>query len=158
MRKPAWSNEEAVFAYAVANWKRQHRGEFFIRYAESQSVDNAMRAAEGGNFKKLARLVEDPECHADLPLAAWRMVADRLRGKVARRGRQKMTDLEKATKYPIHGAAAAARDISAFLRAKYPNEKGKVVRSRAVECAAAMFKMTPDQVAARVNRSRKSKK
>jgi hypothetical protein len=152
-----WNDDAGVAALVndeFLEWERQDAMEWVDRFEPDFSASelfarmeyNAVQAAERGDFRPLAEMLEQKNpfirwLRRDLKFhlgpKAEALLAGRITGKNSgkrRRGRPKQTVEQRHANSKVHGAADELKDIEAILRWHYPHEKK--IRERAISIAA----------------------
>jgi hypothetical protein len=107
MSLPPWENEDAVFEWIMAgkDWLNPGADELSpLSERIEDTMQDAIKAAEQGNYHPLADLLRDV-VRLWLPPEAFILIADRLDGKPRNPTAPKMTAQERQAKNPVHEAA-----------------------------------------------------
>jgi hypothetical protein len=172
-RAPKWSDDKAVAAWvgkviddAALDEEYEHSqlpwdtlpdipASFIFEDMERQAVE----AAQGGNFRPLADMLE--RINPLFKLAKWNLgpraialIARRLRGEpIAKRGRPKQTAERRQLNTRTHDAAAELKEIERILRQHYPSEKK--IKERATSIAATRAGIKHDTLVNYLKRPRR---
>jgi hypothetical protein len=109
----------------------------------------AIEAADRGNFKALADMIEKGN---DLSPKAMAMIAAKLKGtfKPSKLGRPKQP-IWKRDLNPMHDAAKEVDKITVILKRRYPKETGHT--DRAIDIAAKLSKVNRQKLYSHYNKS-----
>jgi hypothetical protein len=176
--RPDWKEMDAVadWAYRKLDDERseQERQFYMLRWDTHPGipmseihrwmVTDAVAKARDGNFELLADLLR-PEHPMNLHLAksiretlppeVWRLIADRLSGRLkVRRGRPRMTEEERRVLNPIHDAADDLPPIESILREAYPNQNAGQIHDRALHGVARHHEVSQDALENYVRRAK----
>jgi hypothetical protein len=167
--KPRWRDQAAVIAWAIEAYEEELSEEQRIFWTEQlpQIPDDffrlpppptpeqweriAVRDAKQGDFTALAKLVASG---APLSEGTRQLAHDRMIGtfKIKQKaGRKKVHPDHRTT---VH-AARMVPDLIRILRGGYPDQTRTQIRDRAVEAAAAHYKINPETVRNLLNRPRR---
>jgi hypothetical protein len=131
------AEEDAEYDFAMLAWDTHPgiKGSELYRSIEADAV----KAAQGNNFGKLADMLENPMVKwlqskgCQLGPQASALAAARLRGQLGPRGRPKKSD-EDLAQLPVRYAVKELKTIERILREHYPKEEA--IRDRAITIAA----------------------
>jgi hypothetical protein len=131
------------------------------RLFESEAVN----AAEDGNYKRLAWLLDPkhplndkgmaPALRTALAPSTYALIADILSGRRKRpKRRPKLSEHERRMMNPIHNAADEVPGIQRILRAWYPKQTEKQIYDRALYVVASRHQVKLETLGAYLKRSK----
>jgi len=136
-------------------------GPAWYRLLESEAVD----AAEGGNYERLAWLLDPrhplndkgmaPALRTALAPSTYTLIADILSGRRKRpKRRPRLSEHERRLMNPIHDAADEVPGIQRILRAWYPKQTKKQIYDRALYVVASRRQVKLETLDVHLKRSK----
>jgi hypothetical protein len=136
-------------------------GPAWYRLLESAAVD----AAEGGNYERLAWLLDSrhplndkgmaPALRTGLAPSTYELIADILSGRRKRpNGRPRLSEHERRLRNPIHNAADEVPGIQRILRAWYPKQTKKQIYDRTLYVVASRHQVNLETLDVYLKRSK----
>ena len=161
---PKWNDDEALVAWIGDLFDEKER-DFYLHYQPTAGVpastvfeameSEAIKAAEGGNFRPLAELNSPKNNPLTKQLRDWgfhlsqraeELISDfLLYGRKGRRGRPKQTIAERHAATPLHEVAKEVDKIEEILRWNYKGQKA--YHDRAITIAGLLNGIEHDTLA-----------
>jgi hypothetical protein len=143
----------------------ERSGEEIVAADMRRDEQEAVEAAERGDPRKLADLIERWRVYADsgaepnpvvISVATWKLVVEFLRGKRKRkRGRPRMSAEERTRLTATHDAALEFPAVKLVLKREYRgDESARNIHERALDVVARRHNMNPSTLANHLNRAR----